>query len=272
MLEYTLNEALTESNNAVNSACRLIRSASHVVALVGAGMSVESGIPPFRGPGGIWTKYGASTSLNYHTFLEDPAKWWQNRLRDEMAPGNPTYEMKIAVDEANPNPGHYALVELERMGILKYTITQNIDDLHRRAGSIKVAEIHGNRTKLRCLGCGIRVPRNGFPIEHVPPTCTGCGGIIKIDSVMFGEPIPKDVMGESLEQIQKCDCMLMIGTSGTVKPAASFPIAARSRGARLIEINPDDTNLTPMADLVVRGFSAEVLPKLVAAIRESRDN
>ena len=266
-----MNDPSTESDNATESACRLIRGAGHVVALVGAGMSVESGIPPFRGPGGIWTKYGASTSLNYQTFLGDPAAWWKNRLCDEVAPGNPTYEMKIAVDEANPNSGHYALAELERIGILKYTITQNVDNLHRRAGSVNVAEIHGNRTKLRCLGCGVRVPRNGFSLEQTPPICSQCGGIIKIDSVMFGEPIPKDVMAESLDQIQKCDCMLMIGTSGTVKPAASFPIAARDKGARLVEINPDDTNLTPMADVVIRGFSAEVLPKLVANIKESGD-
>ena len=262
-----LNEDLDAG---IQRAAELLITAKHLVALVGAGMSVESGIPPFRGPGGLWTRYGEPTSLSYQGFIRDPAGWWEKRLRDEQEHGNPTYELKIAVDKAGPNPGHYALVELERMGLLKCIITQNVDNLHRRAGSINVAEIHGNRTKLRCLDCSVRLPRDEFLVVEIPPHCPECGGIIKIDTVMFGEPIPRDVLSVCLEQVEMCDCMLMVGTSGTVHPAASLPLAARDRGASLIEINPYETALTPAADLALNGPSGEILPLLVARVRGLR--
>ena len=259
-----------ELEEGIHRAARLILNSIHLVALVGAGMSVESGIPPFRGPGGIWIRYGRPTTLDYRPFIEDPAGWWETRLKDEEAPGNATYELKLAVDGARPNAGHYALVELERLGLLKHIITQNVDNLHRRAGSNNVAEIHGNRTMLRCVGCGLRLPRDEFPIVEIPPRCPRCGETIKIDSVMFGEPIPPDVLALCLRQVEKCDCMLMIGTSGTVRPAASFPIVARGRGASLIEINPHKTPLTPSADILLCGPSGEILPVLVAEVREGR--
>ena len=172
------------------------------------------------------------------------------------------------MDAAEPNPGHYALAELEKMGLLKCLITQNVDNLHTRAGSLSVAEIHGTRTMLRCLNCGIRLPREGFPVLDIPPRCPECGGTLKIDTVMFGEPIPPDVLAVCVDQAERCDCMLMIGTSGTVHPAASLPMAAKSRGAALVEINPYETSLTPAADLVLCGSSGEILPVLVATIRE----
>ena len=252
----------------LREASGLIRSSRHLVATVGAGMSVESGIPTFRGPDGLWTRYGQPSSLNYHQFIKDPAGWWQQRLRDESEPDNTTYQLKVAVDGAAPNPGHHALADLERMGLLKYLITQNVDNLHHRAGSANVAEIHGNRTRLRCLVCGLRLPRDQFHLAELPPRCPKCGGIVKIDSVMFGEPIPPDVLAICLEQMEKCDCMLMVGTSGTVRPAASLPVAARERGARLIEVNPHQTSLTQLADVVLKGYSGEILPLLVDTLRE----
>ena len=255
-----------ELNNDIRRASHLVLRARHLVALVGAGMSVESGIPPFRGPGGLWTRHGGATSLRYQQFIRDPKEWWEGRLRDEQQPGNSTYELKSAIDGATPNAGHYALVELERIGLLKHVITQNVDDLHRRAGSNCVAEIHGNRTKLRCLTFSVRLPRNEFPIAESPPLCPGCGGVLKIDSVMFGEPIPADVMAVCLKQAERCDCMLLIGTSGTVRPAASLPLASKAHGASLIEINPDDTPFTAAADVVLKGTSGEILPLLVAQI------
>ena len=133
-----------------------------------------------------------------------------------------------------------------------------------------MAEIHGNRTKLRCLDCGIRLPRSEFPVAHIPPACPECGGVIKIDSVMFGEPIPKDVMSVCVQQTEKCDCMLMIGTSGTVRPAASLPMVAKERGASLIEANPHETDLTPVADVVLTGPSGEVLTTLVRKIKDGQ--
>ncbi len=264
-----MTELNGEFAEGVQQAASLILNARHLVALVGAGMSVESGIPPFRGPGGLWTRYGEPTSLGFKQFIQDPAGWWDRRLREEKEEGNPTYELKLAVDRAGPNPGHIALAEMERMGLLKYIITQNVDDLHHRAGSVNVAEIHGNRTKLRCLDCSVRLPRDEFPIVDIPPGCPECGGIIKIDSVMFGEPIPGDVLRVCIEQAQACDCMLMVGTSGTVHPAASLPIAARERGASLIEVNPYETSLTAAAHLLLPGPSGEILPMLVARIKEA---
>ena len=264
-----MTEPTREMEEGIQHASRLILTSRYLVALVGAGMSVESGIPPFRGPGGLWTRFPAEpTSLSYQQFIRDPAEWWERRLRDEGEPGNSTYELKVAVDGASPNPGHYALVELEGMGLLKCIITQNVDNLHHRAGSHNVAEIHGNHTKLRCLSCGIRLPRNEFSIAEIPPRCPECGGTIKIDSVMFSEPIPRDVLAVCLQQLEECDCMLMIGTSGTVRPAASLPIAARDRGASLIEINPYETTLTAIADVVLSGSSGEILPLLVGRVKE----
>ena len=140
----------------LDEAVRLITGADYLVAMVGAGLSVESGIPPFRGPGGLWTKYGEPPMLAYREFLDDPEVWWRNRLAGEEEPGNPVYELKLAVDRAEPNAGHHALVELEQWGLLKHTLTQNVDNLHRRAGSESLLEIHGNRTWLRCLECGLR--------------------------------------------------------------------------------------------------------------------
>ena len=263
-------ELTGELAESIQRASASILAAGHPIALVGAGMSVESGIPPFRGPGGLWTRYREPSSLSYKEFIRDPGAWWQRRLREEREAGNTTYELKLAADRARPNPGHYALVELERMDLLKYVITQNVDNLHRRAGSTKVAEIHGNRTKLRCLGCGIRLARTECTVmsSNLPPQCPRCGGILKIDSVMFGEPIPSDVLEICMQQLEKCDCMLMIGTSATVRPAASFPLAARERGATLIEVNPHETPLTSMADVVLKGSSGDVLSTLVARVKE----
>ena len=235
-------------------------------------MSVESGIPPFRGPGGLWTRYGEPRSLSYQVYIQDPTEWWENRLRDEKHPGNPTHELRIAADNARPNPGHQALAELELIGFLKHIITQNVDNLHHQAGSINVAEIHGNRTKFRCLGCGLRLPRGEFTLVEIPPRCPECGGLVKIDSVMFGEQIPADVMATCIEQVKKCDCLLMIGTSGTVRPASGLPQIAKDRGSTLIEINPYQTSLTAAAHLVLRGSSGEILPLVVRAVKEALEN
>ncbi len=256
-------------SRAVDRAAEAVVKARHVVALVGAGMSVESGIPPFRGPGGLWTKYGEPSSLGYRQFMDDPALWWARRLEEEKTPGNATYDMKDALDGAKPNPGHYALAEMERMGALKYVITQNVDGLHFRADSVNVAEIHGNRTKLRCLECTLRVDKDDFPVETLPPTCPECAGTMKIDTVMFGEPIPVDVLKVCLGQVDLCDCMLMIGTSGTVHPAAGMPRAAKERGAVVVEINPSPTSLSRLADIMLTGPSGEVLPLLAAKVRDN---
>jgi NAD-dependent deacetylase len=248
----------------VEEAARLIHPADHVVALVGAGISVESGIPPFRGPGGLWTKHGEPDMRGYDRFLENPKEWWEQRIS-----GSGSYQELIdALAKAKPNTGHTAMKEMEDLGFLKHIITQNIDNMHQEAGSKAITEIHGNRTKLRCLTCSQRWPLDEFAIDELPPTCPECGGVVKSDTVMFGEPIPRDALEECIQQTQVCDCMLMVGTSATVYPAAGFPLDVKRSGGKLIEVNPNETPLTELADVVLRAPSGESLPLVVERLRE----
>ena len=249
----------------IDKAARLIVESTYVVTLIGAGLSVESGIPPFRGPGGLWTRVGEPDMRGFQRFLQDPKEWWEQQSRQQQ--DKDRSQFREAIDKAEPNPGHLALAELEGMGVLKYIITQNIDNLHQMAGSRNVAEIHGNRTKVRCLECNLRLPREEFSVEELPPHCPECGGIVKSDTVMFGEPIPSDVLEICFEQTNLCDCMLAIGTSATVYPAASFPTAAKARGAYLIEVNLYETPLSDECDVVLRGPSGEILPKVLERVR-----
>lgn len=249
---------------AVDQAARLIVQARHVVALVGAGISVESGIPPFRGPGGLWTKYGEPDMRGYERFMEDPKGWWERALSRSGA----YQELLEALDRARPNAAHYALRDLEEIGALKHIITQNIDNLHQEAGSRAITEIHGNRTKVRCLGCGRRWPFQEFPMEELPPHCPHCGGLVKTDTVMFGEPIPRDALDECIAQTRMCDCMLLVGTSAVVYPAAGFPVDVKMSGGKLIEVNPNETPLTELCDVILRAPAGTSLPMVVERVRE----
>ena len=255
----------------IRQAADLVRGARCVTALVGAGLSAGSGVPTYRGSGGLWTGEGVPPLLSYQEFARDPAGWWRARLAAEVDPGHPVYRMKQAVDRAVPNAGHLALAELERRGILRCVITQNVDGLHAAAGSCAVLEIHGNRNRLRCIACGWRFPRYddsgidcvALPSGGGPPMCGRCGGILKLDTVMFGEPIPPDTLRACREAAERCDCMLLVGTSGTVSPAARLPLVAQERGAALIEINPETTSLTPHCSLDLPGPADAVLPQLL---------
>lgn len=249
----------------IDAAARLIVESTYVVALVGAGMSVESGIPTFRGPGGLWTRLGEPTMNGYREFVQDPATWWKDQ--DELQQNPIRAEFREAIEKAEPNPGHYALAELEQIGVLKMMITQNVDDLHAKAGSTAVAEIHGNRTKMRCIGCEMRWHREEFHISEYPPRCPGCNDLVKSDTVMFGEPIPTSVLQTCFEETDKADCILVIGTSATVYPAASFPQEIKQRGGFLIEANPNETPLSSIADAVLRSPTGESLPELVERVK-----
>lgn len=251
----------------ITAAADILSCAEYAIALTGAGLSVESGIPSFRGPNGLWTRYGQPSNLSYRVFSQDPQAWWEQRLRDESTRGNPTYDLKDAVDRAMPNPGHVAMAELEELGILRAVITQNVDGLHTRAGSKSVLEIHGNRNYLRCVGCGHRQPRDGYVITDLPPICDECGGVIKLDIVMFGEPIPRSSLDACIAEVRRCDAMLLVGTSGAVNPAAQFPMLAREGGAQIIEVNPVATQLTSAAHIVLTGAAGEILPAIVSAAR-----
>ncbi len=257
---------MTEQTQDIQRAAALIRSASYLVALSGAGLSAGSGIPTYRGAGGLWTQHGTPPLLSYQEFARDPAAWWRARLAAELDPSHPVFQMKQAVDGAIPNAGHLALAELERRGVLRCVITQNVDNLHGLAGSGALLEIHGNRNRLRCLDCSLRFPRDGFDLSDVPPVCGECGGLLKLDTVMFGEPIPPDVLEACRATAERCDCMLLVGTSGTVNPAARLPLVAKERGATLIEVNPESTPLTRWCDIALVGTADAILPQLLRSI------
>ena len=244
----------------------MVRRASYLVALSGAGLSAGSGIPTYRGAGGLWTQHGTPPLLSYQEFASDPAAWWEKRLAAEEDPSHPVYQMKQAVDAAKPNAGHLALAELERRGVLRCVITQNVDNLHAEAGSQSLLEIHGNRTRLRCIECGLRFPRDGYELSGSQPLCPECGGVVKLDTVMFGEAIPPDVLTSCREAAERSDCMLLVGTSGTVNPAARLPLVAKENGAKLIEVNPEETPLTGWCDLVLTGSADAILPELLRSI------
>jgi NAD-dependent deacetylase len=246
----------------IETAAELLSRARHVVALTGAGMSVESGIPPFRGPGGLWTKYGEPPMNGYERFLADPAAAWKERL----SPSGPMRELWQTLHQAQPNPGHLALVQLEELGVLQHLITQNVDNLHLAAGSRNLAEIHGNATLIRCIECVARFRRDEVTYERLPPLCPRCGGILKSDTVSFGEPIPSDVLQQCFTATADCDCMIVAGTSATVYPAAQFPLDVRRRGGHLIEINLYESDLTAIASVSLRGESGKVLPALVTQL------
>jgi NAD-dependent deacetylase len=230
---------------------------------------VESGIRPYRGPGGIWTEHGEPPLDGYQKFISDPKKWWEKRLGKPVKGREDVLAKRMAKRlEANPNPGHYALAELEAIGVLQALITQNVDNLHLRSGSTNVFEIHGNATKLRCISCNARFSREEFQIHELPPQCPRCSGIVKSDGVMFGEPIPSDVLERCQRVVRQCDCMLVAGTSALVYPTASFPRMAKENGATVIEVNVYETVLTPFCDVVLQGPSGRILPALVTRVKQ----
>jgi NAD-dependent deacetylase len=237
--------------------------ARYVIALTGAGLSVESGIPPFRGPGGLWTKYGEPPMNGFERFLADPKKAWEDRL----APRGPLRELWKALAEARPNPGHVALADLEALGVLKALITQNVDDLHRQAGSRQLLEIHGNATLIRCLECVGRFAHDEIPTRELPPRCPRCGGLLKSDTVSFGEPIPSDVLARCHEETEQADCVIVAGTSASVYPAAQLPISVHQRGGTLIEVNPHPSDITPLCGISLRTESGVALPQIVERVR-----
>lgn len=244
-----------ENRKLIGILAKSLLKAKHVVALTGAGHSTGSGIPAFRGKDGLWTKYDPAEYAHIQTFHTNPEKVWvmQKEFLDVML-------------AAKPNAGHYALAELEKMGILKSVITQNVDGFHGVAGNENVIEFHGNKRKLVCLSCGKKYPSEVYR-EECPPRCE-CGPILKPDVVLFGEQIPVQSLTEALSQASKCDLMLVIGTSAVVSPASEMPVAAKRAGASVVEINLEVTPLTGfISDYIIEGDIAEILPALVEEVK-----
>jgi NAD-dependent deacetylase len=269
----------------IKRAAKDLAESKYAVALTGAGMSTESGISDFRGPKGIWTtnkEAEAKAYERYDLFLNNPRAYWEEILGLRGTYG----KFHGQIREAQPNPGHYALAELEALGILKCVITQNIDGLHKKAGSKRVLEYHGSVNAVRCISCGSRFAWEEVSLDELPPRCK-CGAVLKDDVVHFKEPIPSDVMEESEKEALSCDLMLICGTSAVVYPFANLPRMARFHAGRLalgldvigrktnvkmIEVNADPTPLTHegVSDYLIQGKTGEILPRIVEELRKAQ--
>jgi NAD-dependent deacetylase len=230
------------------------------VAFTGAGISVESGIPDFRSAGGLWEKFNPMEYATIDAFLRDPLKVWE-MLR----------EMDELIEAARPNPAHLGIARLEQLGLLAGVITQNVDNLHQRAGSRAVIEFHGNGNRLVCLRCKRDIQAAQARLqEESPPRCPDCGAVLKPDVVFFGEPIPTQASAAAMRLVQGTPVMLVVGTSGMAAPASYLPLVAKKTGAMIVEINREHTLLTDgLADISLRGRAGELLPRLVAAVEDA---
>jgi len=232
----------------------ILREAKKIAVLTGAGISAESGVPTFRGEDGIWKKFTASELATPEAFRTNPRRVWEwyGWRRGEML-------------EAKPNPGHYALAEIEKQATEFALITQNIDNMHILAGSRNVLEIHGNIFRNRCTVCGQKEhdERSDFSEPNELPICGKCGSPARVDVVWFGEQLPERELSASLAAAESCDVFISAGTSALVYPAAHFPELAKRTGATLIEVNLEPTHLTQIADFSFLGKTGEILPELV---------
>jgi NAD-dependent deacetylase len=236
---------------AIAQAARLLSQARHATAFTGAGISVESGIPPFRGPSGLWSRVDPSF-IEIDQFLAQPRESWL-KIKEIF------YDF---LGEARPNAAHFGVAALEVAGRVKAVITQNIDDLHRQAGSREVIEFHGNSHWLFCLQCRRREALTPGRLANLPPRCA-CGGLLKPDFIFFGEGIPEKALQRSYQEASQADLFLLIGSSGEVQPACQIPPLAKARGAKVIEINLYESNFTPLADVFLQGKATEMVGDLV---------
>ena len=240
MKEFAISERLR------NLLCRSTR----VTVLTGAGVSAESGVPTFRSPDGLWAKFKPEELATFDAFHRNPQLVWEWY----------TYRRRL-MGEVLPNPGHRALAEWEKYFVDFALVTQNVDGLHRQAGSVQVYELHGNIQKNKCVDCGKpgEVP-DVFDPENLP--CCECGGMLRPDVVWFGELLPESVIEKAWTKTEACELFFSIGTSSVVQPAASLPLVAQRQGAYMVEINPEETPLSGVADEVFRGLSGDVLPRI----------
>jgi NAD-dependent deacetylase len=239
-------------NDPIQEAAQLLRNSKFTTAFTGAGISVESGIPPFRGEEGLWNKYDPRT-LELDYFINNPTPSW----------GAIKEIFYTHFTGARPNLAHLVLAEMERRDLLARIITQNIDNLHQEAGNKHVFEFHGNAHQLHCLECHSTYSAKSVNLDHLPPTCRQCGGLLKPGFVFFGESIPKGPMVAAYEAATLSDVFLIIGTTGEVMPANQFPLLAKENGAAIIEINPTESKYTQgVTDIFLQGKAGEVMEKL----------
>lgn len=243
-------------DSAIASVGQRLKAAISVVVLTGAGISAESGIPTFRDPGGLWQQYRPEDLATPEAFRRDPQlvwEWYDWRRQ------------KIAA--ASPNPGHYALAQMEKIFSDFLLITQNIDGLHRTAGNRNLIELHGCIWQVRCLAEGTVLENREVPLKVLPPYCV-CGSLLRPDVVWFGEPLSVETQAQAFAATGGTDAFLTIGTSALVQPAASLPLMAKDRGALVVEINPVPTPITPFVDNHLEGQAGRILPQILSILTE----
>ncbi len=243
----------------IEQAAKLVREANKVSAFTGAGISVESGIPPFRGEGGLWDKYDPN-ALSINNFYAHPKQSW-------------VVIKEIFYDffgKAEPNDAHIGLAKLEKAGMLSTVVTQNIDNLHQEAGNTEVYEFHGNSKHLKCTQCDNRYFVLDINLDELPPFCKECGSLLKPDFVFFGEGIPEVAYEGALVAAQTSDLFIVIGTTGEVMPACMIPDIAKQCGANIIEINPQPSNFTHrITDVFIQDKAGHAMNQLLKALNIS---
>ncbi len=247
---------------AIRKAAQWIKNCSFGVALTGAGMSTESGIPDFRSPGGLWTEFEPESVGSRSGFESSPTEFFE--MARKIGP---------TLLAARPNAGHKTLAKLEKMGYLKGVITQNIDGLHQNAGSKQVAEVHGTIYEVRCPGCPEfhtldELVQKGLVEGQNPPLCDKCGGILRPNIVLFEETLPEQPFLNAKEWVGSCDLLLVAGSSLEVTPVNVLPIIAKQNEARIIMVNDEPTRQDNLADIILRGKTGVILPKILQAIQD----
>jgi NAD-dependent deacetylase len=252
-------------NDQIEKVVELIVNAKRIVVFVGAGLSTESGIPDFRSPGGVWDKYDPE-DFYYQNFLSSETsreKYWQ------MAT-----EMYASMKDARPNQAHLAVAELEKLGKMECLITQNIDGLHFKAGNSpeKVLELHGTAMYVTCLSCNKRYDRDAIQLRikqgEKSPRCDECTGLLKPATISFGQSMPEWETREAYERSATCDLFIVIGSSLVVQPAASMPVVAHTRGAKLVIINRDETACDDIADIIIQSQAGPIMAAILERVRQ----
>jgi len=251
------------SDDSLLRAAAILRESRDIVILTGAGISTESGIPDFRSPGGIWTKYDPE-EFTYQNFVSNPAhraRYWKMSV-----------DIYPVLKSAKPNAAHHACAELERLGKVRALVTQNIDGLHQDAGSSpqRVIEIHGTARYVVCLACEDRLTREDVQERvargDIPPSCVKCGGVLKPATVSFGQPMPERETALAFAHAESCDAFLVIGSSLVVYPAAYLPVRAAQAGAKLVIVNLEPTPCDELAEAVLHGKAGAVMAELLGAM------
>jgi len=242
----------------IKKAVKLIKNSAHTTVFTGAGISVESGIPPFRGEGGLWEEYDPYfLDINY--FINNPLKSWE--LNKKLF-----YSMFA---DCEPNKAHRLIAKLEKAGYFDAVITQNIDNLHQQAGSMNVYEFHGTYKELICIECGRIYNFKADYLKDLPPRCTKCDGVLKPNYIFFGEGIPQKAYQASIDEAEQADLFIVIGTTGEVTPASLIPKLAFDNGAQIIEINPNKSNFTyQITDLYLSGKATYIMDKIYQGLQD----